>query len=86
MAPETTLTPIEDINSTGIQAEADKHAITHATFIDEGGEGENYITVWELTGADGIGFRVADTNGEPVWEEADMEIFADLLASVGIDA
>ena len=77
-------TPIEDINSSSIQAEAREHGITHATFIASGGENEMHITVWELSGSDGIPFRVANTNGEPVWEEQDGAIFRELLESVGI--
>ena len=79
-------TPIAEINSSYIQAEAAKAGITEATFIAEGGEGENFITVWSLTDHNGFTFRVANTNGEPVWEEQDVAEFAELLASVGIDA
>jgi len=77
------LVPIEDINSSYIQAEAKSHGITYARFIGEAGEGEMHITVWGLTGADGFEFRVAETNGGPVWEEQDLEEFAELLGSVG---
>ena len=83
---KTELIAIEDIGSTYIKAEAAKHGITHARFIAEGGEGENHITIWGLTGADGIEFRVANTNGDPVWEEQDLADFAELLESVGIEA
>lgn len=79
------LTAIEDINSSYIQSEAQEHGITHARFIAEGGEGENHITIWGLTGADGIEFRVANTNALPVWEEQDAAEFAELLESVGIN-
>lgn len=77
---------IEEVNSTYIQAEAKRLGITEATLIAEGGDGENHITVWELTGPDGSTFRVANTNAEPVWEEQDPAVFAELLESVGIDA
>ena len=77
---------IEDINSTYIQAEAKRLGIEYARLIAEGGEGENHITVWRLTTPDGFAFRVANTNGEPVWEEQDPAVFAELLESVGIDA
>lgn len=76
---------IDDIDSASIQAEARRLGITDATFIAEGGEGEYHISVWELINpADGIAFRVAKTNGEPVWEEPDPAEFAELLESVGI--
>jgi hypothetical protein len=79
------LTPIEELNSAGIEAEAKALGISAARFLTEGGEGENHISVWELTGPDGFTFRVAKTNADPIWEEQDIAIFAELLESVGID-
>ena len=78
------LTPIEDIASSSISAEAKKYGITHSRFIASGGEGEMHISIWGLTGPDGIEFRVARTNGDPVWEEQDLGEFAELLKSVGL--
>ena len=77
------LTPISEINSSYIQHEAALQGVTHARYVGEAGEGENHITVWELTGLDGYTFRVANTNGLPIWEEDDMQEFAEMLSSVG---
>ena len=82
----TDIRPITDIGSTYIEAEANRLGITEAAFEAEGGEGENHISVWALTSRDGFIFRVANTNAEPVWEEQDPAVFAELLESVGIDA
>lgn len=80
-----TMIPIEDINSSGIRREAEEHGITHVRFLGEGGEGENHITVYGLMSPNGYEYRVANTNGLPVWEEQDLGEFAELLASVGVD-
>ena len=78
----TTLTAIGDLNSSEIARVAAMYNITHARFIAEGGEDERHISIWGLTGPDGLEFRVARTNGGVVWEEDDLGDFADLMASI----
>ena len=71
---------IEDINSIGIAHEARKAGITTVTLLgDNGKTGDARITVYQLGDV-----RVADTNGDPVWEEQCQATFADLLESEGI--
>lgn len=71
---------VNEINSAGIRNEARRDGIT---FIEElgnnGKTGDARITVYKVGSV-----RVADTNGDPVWEESDSEAFAELLTSEGI--
>ena len=69
-----------NINSSYIRYELgfDADLTYHGSF----GDGENSIRVYSFRGGDGYTYRVADTNAEPVWEEADPDIFAELLNSV----
>jgi hypothetical protein len=52
---------IEDINSAGIHAQARKDGITEVTKLASGPN----VTIYQYGNV-----RVADTNGEPVWEES----------------
>lgn len=71
---------IENLNSIGIAVEARKAGITTVTKLgDNGKSGDARVTVYQLGDV-----RVADTNGDPVWEEADHAGFAELLESEGI--
>jgi hypothetical protein len=74
---------INDINSSYIRDELADAGITHVRFIAEGGEGENHIVVYGYPTAYGE-CRVAKTNALPVWEEADLGEFAELLESAEI--
>ena len=47
---------------------------------DNGKAGDRLVIVWRVRGV-----RVASTNGDPVWEEADAAEFAELLESEGIN-
>jgi hypothetical protein len=67
---------VDEINSAGIQYEAKKAGVTTATMLEQHGDGDSRITIYELNGV-----RVADTNGDPVWEEDDPEAFAELLSA-----
>lgn len=40
---------------------------------------------WMIKLYDLNGYRVADTNGDPVWEQQDETLFAELLEEYGID-
>ena len=72
---------IEDINSIGIAVEARKAGITTVTKLgDNGKTGDARVTIYQLGDV-----RVADTNGDPVWEEQCRATFADFLESEGID-
>ena len=71
---------IEDINSIGIAVEARKAGITTVTLLGYNGKsGDARVTVYQLGDV-----RVADTNGDPIWEESDHAAFAELLESEGI--
>ena len=71
---------IADINSGGIAREARKAGITTATQLgDNGKSGDARVTVYQLGD-----LRVANTNGDPVWEESDHAAFAELLETEGI--
>jgi hypothetical protein len=71
---------IEDINSIGIAVEAREAGITTVTKLgDNGKTGDARVTVYRLGDV-----RVADTNGDPVWEEQDHAAFAELLETEGI--
>ena len=71
---------IADINSIGIAVEARKAGITTVTKLgDNGKSGDARVTVYQLGDV-----RVADTNGDPIWEESDLAAFAELLESEGI--
>jgi hypothetical protein len=71
---------IEDINSIDIAVEARKAGITTVTKLgDNGKTGDARVTVYRLGDV-----RVADTNGDPVWEEQCRVTFAELLESEGI--
>ena len=74
-----------EINSTYIQAEAEREGLHSFDIEAEGGEGEDHITVYSYLDRDGFTGRVAATNGLPVWEDADPGEFLGLLQSVGIE-
>lgn len=72
---------IEDIKSGGIAYEARKAGITTAILLgDNGKSGDARVTIYQIGEV-----RVANTNGDPVWEEQCRATFADLLESEGID-
>ena len=71
---------IDNINSAGIRAEARKAGISTVTKLgDNGKTGDAKVTIYQLGDV-----RVADTNGDPIWEESDSATFADMLESEGI--
>ena len=71
---------VEDIKSIGIAAEARKAGIATVTKLGGNGKtGDARVTIYQLGDV-----RVADTNGDPVWEESDHATFAELLESEGI--
>ena len=71
---------IDNINSAGIAAEARKAGIYTVTKLgDNGKTGDARVTIYQLGDV-----RVADTNGDPVWEESNSATFAELLESEGI--
>ena len=71
---------IANINSGGIAREARKAGITTITQLGDNGKfGDARVTVYQL----GV-VRVANTNGDPIWEESDHAAFAELLDSEGI--
>jgi hypothetical protein len=71
---------IDDINSGGIACEARKAGITTAILLgDNGKSGDARVTIYQIGEV-----RVANTNGDPVWEEQCRVTFAELLESEGI--
>jgi len=71
---------IRRINSRGITRQAKSEGIAFATKLgDNGKNGDARVTVYQLGDV-----RVADTNGDPVWEEQDEAAFAELLETEGI--
>ena len=71
----------ENINSIGIAVEARKAGITTIIKLgDNGKTGDALVTVYQFGDV-----RVADTNGDPIWEESDHAVFAELLESEGIE-
>lgn len=72
--------------SLGIAKFARDNGITadQISLVEILGEGENQIKVYKLPlpGSDGCTQRVAETNGDPVWEENDPAAFAELLESL----
>ena len=81
---------ITDINSSGIASEANSLGITTAEFLGagqyDGREGaDNKVRFYALINPkNGFEFRVADTSGDPVWEEQDQQGFADLAAACDV--
>jgi len=71
---------IDNINSIGIALEARKAGITTIIKLGDNGKlGDARVTVYQFGDV-----RVADTNGDPVWEESDHAAFAELIESEGI--
>lgn len=68
---------INEINSIGITSEMRRIGITTATQLgDNGKTGDARVIIYRINNV-----RVADTNGDPVWEESDLTEFAELLES-----
>ena len=77
---------IGDINSAGIEAECEKMEITHIELLAEGHSDGNQDNPNSRVRFYQVGcVRVADTNGDPIWEEADEAIFADLIVACEVD-
>ena len=81
---------IETINSAGICSEMRRIGATEAKFIGSGeweeGNVNSRCTFFAITNpSNGFEFRVADTNGDPVWEEEDLGAFAELAESCGVE-
>ena len=77
---KTQILSIDDINSTGIRIAARKDGITSIERLgDNRKHGDAKVVIYRL----GV-VRVAETNGDPVWEESDPTGFAELLESEGI--
>ena len=80
---------IANFNSAGIRAEAARNGITHMRHIGSGYAGDenadSRIDFYALPHPKYGEFRVADTNGDPIWEEADAQAFADLAEECGVE-
>ena len=76
----TEIIDIDCLNSAGIVAEARKAGISTVTKLgDNGKSGDAKVTLYQLGSV-----RVADTNGDPVWEESNSATFAELLEDEGV--
>ena len=79
MNPE--IISIENLNSAGIVIEARKAGLDTVTKLGTNGKtGDAKVTIYRFGAV-----RVADTNGDPIWEESDPSSFAELLESEGIN-
>lgn len=83
---------IAEFNSAGIRAEAARHKMaTHMRMIGGGyasgheGQADYYVGFYAIPDRLGREVRVANTNGDPVWEETDPQAFADLAESCGVE-
>ncbi len=82
---------IAEFNSSGIRAEAKKAGITHMRKIGGGfvegheNEADWYVGFYAIPHPKYGDFRVANTNGDPVWEENDAQAFADLAEQCGVE-
>ena len=58
---------------------------TGIEYLGDGGEGKMHCTFFALTGP-GAKFpiRGATTNADPVWEDEDSQVFADLAEACGV--
>lgn len=71
---------IEDINSAGIKAQAKIDGIKEITLLgtfdhpDHQGSNDWRIRIYDFGGV-----KVADTNGDPVWEESDPSAWASMM-------
>lgn len=71
---------IEDCKSIGIRIEMEKSGLTEIEMIGDNGKlGDQRIEIYQVGAV-----RVANTNGDPIWEEQDFVAFAELLESEGI--
>lgn len=72
---------IDNLNSAGIVTEARKAGLDTVTKLGTNGKtGDAKVTIYRLGDV-----RVADTNGDPIWEESDHSGFSELLESEGIN-
>jgi len=83
---------IEDYNSSGIRDLSKSIGATHMRKIGSGfcsghdGEADYHVSFFAfLHPREGWEIRVADTNGDPVWEEEDQQGFLELAADCGVD-
>lgn len=80
----------QEFNSADIRAEALAVGATAMRFIGGGyvaghdGEADYYVGFYAIPHPGGWEFRVANTNGDPVWEEADRQAFAELADACGL--
>jgi hypothetical protein len=91
---------IAEFNSSGIRLIAKQAGITHMREIgggyaktededgeltvDHDGEPDSYVGFYALP-VDGSEILVANTNGDPVWQEEDSEVFARLAEACGVE-
>lgn len=81
---------IANFNSAGIRAEAARSGVTHMRHLGSGYAGgsddaDARVDFYALNHPKFGEFRVADTNGDPVWEECDAQAFADLAEECGVE-
>ena len=83
---KTSIQPITEINSHGIVSECGKMGVDHVELLAEGHSDGNWGNSDSRVRFYLIGFRfVADTNGDPVWEENDPLAFDELAEACEVD-
>lgn len=83
---KTLIQPITDINSNGIVSECEKLGITHIELLAEGHSDGNQDNPNSRVRFYSVGcVCVADTNGDPIWEEDDPRAFAELIEACKVD-
>lgn len=77
---------ISRIDSVGIVSEAKAAGLSNVELLGEFEHPDHPGSAdWAIRVYDVGGFRVADTNGLPIWEEDDIEAFTDLIEEYGVD-
>ena len=85
---------VAEYNSSGIKEIAELVGAKYLKFIGSGYTDNNpnnpnsLIEFYSLVSRSGENFfdiRVADTSGEPIWEDEDSQAFADLAEQCGVE-
>lgn len=65
---------VDDINSAAIRQQAKLDGISTVQLLETYGAGDDKVDIYQFGEV-----RVADTNGDPVWEEQDTTAFSELI-------
>jgi len=87
MQNQKNMRAIEDINCASIKAEARKLGLKKLELLGKYWHPEHpdsndfAIEIYQFPG----GAKVAATNGDPIWEEQDLQVWGDLMEQYGIE-